>query len=104
MVGSRRRVQDKDDGIIILLATLYPFPPCRYLVAVGSMFKHCKKRFFTLIQLSQYKFIFCYYHPNGTQPKETLLLDQGLTVEYASDNGEQGALDMQGYFRIPIEI
>lgn len=51
------------------------------------MFKQQKKRFFTLIQLSQYKFLFCSYQPNSTHPKETLLLDQELSVEYASDTG-----------------
>ena len=74
------------------MPTLYlnePLPLSRYLVAVGdSVFKQRKKRFFALIQLSQYKFLFCSYQPNSSQPKETLLLDQGLTVEYASDAGQ----------------
>ena len=73
-----------------IMSTTHPFLPSRrYLYSVGSsMFKQKRKRFFTLIQLSQYKFLFCSYQPNGTQPKETLLLDQEVSVEYASDNGQ----------------
>lgn len=59
------------------------------MVGVGdSMFKQKKKRFFTLIQLSEYKFLFCSYQPGGTQPKESLQLDQGMTVEYTARNGQ----------------
>ena len=78
------------------MTTLYHAysPPPSYLYSVGSsMFKQKKKRYFTLIQLTQYKFLFCSYQPNGTQPKESLLLDQELTVEYASDTGQDTSQD-----------
>ena len=76
--------------MIVVLTMMTPCQTFRYLAAVGdSMFKQKKKRFFSLLQLSQYKFLFCSYHPHASMPKdsEMLLLDQGLTVEYAADNG-----------------
>ena len=39
------------------------------------------------MQLSQYKFLLCAYYPNSAQPKETLLLSEGFTVEYPSGEG-----------------
>jgi len=56
------------------------------------MFKQRKRIFLSLVQLSQYKFVLCSYQPKDTHPKDTLMLDQGLTVEYASDNGEEGGI------------
>ena len=50
------------------------------------MFKQLRRRFFALMQLSQYKFLLCTYQPGGTQPKEHLLLED-FTVEYASEEG-----------------
>ena len=51
------------------------------------MFKQQKRRFFALMQLSQYKFLLCAYYPNNAQPKETLLLSEGFIVEYPSGEG-----------------
>ena len=63
-------------------------PTHSYLNSSGDfMFKQQKRRFFALMQLSQYKFLLCAYYPNSTQPKETLLLSEGFIVEYPSGEG-----------------
>ena len=51
------------------------------------MFKQLKKRFFALIQLSQYKFILTTYLPGHGHPKVTLLLDQKFSVEFPTTEG-----------------
>lgn len=51
------------------------------------MFKQLKKRFFALIQLSQYKFILTTYLPGHSHPKVTLLLDQRFSVEFPTNEG-----------------
>ena len=60
------------------------------------MFKQQKRRFLALMQLSQYKFLLCAYYPNGAQPKETLLLSEGFTVEYPSGEGGCGGRGEEG--------
>ncbi len=57
----------------------------------GSVtFRQWRRRFFTLMQLSQYKFVLCSYTPRDTQPKEYLVLDEGYTVDYFTpEEGEQ---------------
>ena len=52
------------------------------------MFKQRKRRFFALIQLDQYQFLLSTFPDNASLPKENLLLDQSLIVEYPNDEGQ----------------
>ena len=72
-------------------------PTHSYLSCSGDfMFKQQKRRFLALMQLSQYKFLLCAYYPNSAQPKETLLLSEGFTVEYPSGEGGCGGRGEEG--------
>uniref|UniRef100_A0A8C1U6M2 Ca2+-dependent activator protein for secretion b n=1 Tax=Cyprinus carpio TaxID=7962 RepID=A0A8C1U6M2_CYPCA len=75
-----------DQDLKIKLAVRILWQTCdysfRYLWAVGkNVWKRWKKRFFVLVQVSQYTFAVCSYREKKSEPQELLQLD-GYTVDY----------------------
>jgi len=68
--------------IVVNLLSQYTVLLYRHLYALGKrVWRTCKKRYFVLVQVSQYTFAVCSYKDRKAEPMEMLQL-KGFTVDY----------------------
>ncbi|XP_078273048.1 calcium-dependent secretion activator 2 isoform X7 [Rhinoraja longicauda] len=90
----------QDSDLKIKLAVKMDKPPnmkhCGYLHALGQkVWKRWKKRYFVLVQVSQYTFAMCSYREKKSEPQELMQLE-GYTVDYTEP--QPGLDDGRAFF------
>ena len=55
----------------------------------GNLFHTWKKRFFAIVQLSEYKFVLSHYKPKTAHPKQLVVLE-GYVADYSETQVPQG--------------
>ncbi|XP_032893513.1 calcium-dependent secretion activator 2 isoform X1 [Amblyraja radiata] len=90
----------QDSDLKMKLAVKMDKPPnmkhCGYLHALGQkVWKRWKKRYFVLVQVSQYTFAMCSYREKKSEPQELMQLE-GYTVDYTEP--QPGLDDGRAFF------